>query len=154
MARLARPLTGPTSVELLDPLLLSHHAADEAYRCIRLGSIHVCRRCAAITAGLLAAQVPSISRTLNTFDAAWIALISVPAAAEFVATARLQIAYRPWRVLLFNPMVGLTLAVMVQQWRSDGDTRLAVAVVALTAAVFAATARRNQERRGVSDGVR
>lgn len=97
----------------LRPLWLAHHYAGEADRCVRVGSVHVCRRCLAMFAGFfpaLALLLSPWSDDLQVGDAGLVLGLAALAAIEFVQVVRGQLSYRARRVLVLSPPVGAVLA--------------------------------------------
>ncbi len=84
-------------------LWLAHHWPDEyAERCVRIGSRHVCRRCAALyPLGFLVAVLAAAGHPPwpDSFDPAAIWLLSIPATVAFVGEALGFFRYSPrWQV--------------------------------------------------------
>lgn len=101
------------------PFLLSHHSAEDADRCIRVGSVHLCRRCTALwplCLGLLvvlvAAREPVSS---GPTIAAWLTL----PVAEFIAVHLGWSTYRPWRVWLLSLLASVGAAQLFYRYMVD-----------------------------------
>jgi hypothetical protein len=99
--------------EHLRPVWLSHHSAHEADRCLRIGSAHVCRRCAAMTLGF----VPAVALLLSPWrdglqagDLGLVLALTIVAGIEFAQVATGRAPYSARRVLVLSPFAGMVLA--------------------------------------------
>ena len=132
---------------------LAHHWPDHyGQRCVRLGSRHVCRRCAALyplgflVAVLSAAGYPPWPPSL---DPAAIWLLSIPATVAFVGEAVGAFSYNPrWQVgttLLAAVGFGRALGYeLLDRWSSEFWQPIAVfGGIWFLASVFAATTNKS-----------
>lgn len=106
-------MTATATRRALAPAWLSHHHADEADRCVRVGEFHVCRRCLAMFAGFfpaVALLLSSWSDDLQAGDFGLVLALTVAAGLEFVQVARGRMEYNPRRVLFLSPATGAVLA--------------------------------------------
>ena len=132
------------SARALAPSWLSHHHADEADRCVRVGDRHVCRRCLAMFAGFfpaVALLVSSWSDDLQAGDFGLVLALTLVAGMEFVQVARGKMDYSARRVLVLSPATGAVLAWLGVTGLRDGlgPAHLAFGLLALGAlgALFA-----------------
>jgi hypothetical protein len=97
----------------LHPVWLSHHSAHEADRCVRIGGLHVCRRCLAMFAGFVPALVLLLSPwrdDLQAGDLGLVLALTIAAGLELAQVATGRMAYSARRVLALNPFPGMVLA--------------------------------------------
>ena len=97
----------------LHPVWLSHHSDHEADRCVRVGTVHVCRRCLAMFAGFVPAVALLLSPwrdSLQAGDLGLVLALTIAAGLEFAQVARGQLPYSGRRVLALNPFPGMVLA--------------------------------------------
>jgi hypothetical protein len=126
--------------ESLQPLWLSHHRTCDVSRTMRLGGVHVCRRCLGMFAGF---AVVVVAHGLMAFEAqaadvALVAALSSFAAWDFLQVARGRADYSARRVLVTSPFVGVVLAWLgITGWR-DGLGPAHVAAGALALALLGA----------------
>lgn len=106
-------MTATATRRALGPAWLSHHHADEVDRCVRVGGLHLCRRCLAMFAGFFPAVAllfSSWSDDLQAGDFGLVLALTIAAGLEFVQVARGRMDYNPRRVLLLSPATGAVLA--------------------------------------------
>ena len=106
-------MTATATRRALGPAWLSHHHADEADRCVRVGELHVCRRCLAMFVGFfpaVALLLSSWSDDLQAGDFGLVLALTIAAGLEFVQVARGRMEYSPRRVLFLSPATGAALA--------------------------------------------
>jgi len=121
----------------LHPVWLSHHGEVEADRCLRLGGVHVCRRCAAMLVGFVPAVALLVSpwrHGLQAGDFGLVLALTIAAGLEFAQVARGKLAYSPRRVLALSPFAGMVLA-----WLGVTGVRDGLGPVHLTLAGVAGT---------------
>lgn len=97
----------------LRPVWLSHHYACDRDRCVRVGAVHVCRRCLAMFAGFFPALALLLSPWRDGLQAGDLGLVlafAVVAGLEFVQVVRGRERYSARRVLVLSPPVGAVLA--------------------------------------------
>ncbi len=127
----------------LGPLWLSHHYAADADRCIRVGRLHLCRRCAAMFAGFIPAVVffALVSFEPEVGDIVLVGAMVSVAAYDFVEVVRGRMRYSPRRVLVVMPFVGILLAWLCVTGFREGFTVahlvLGLAALALLGVLFA-----------------
>lgn len=124
-------------VEPFGPVWLSHHYAEDGDRCVRIGRVHVCRRCMAMFAGFVPAMVllaSSWSDDLQIGDIALILGLAAVAGIEFVQVVRRSMPYSARRVLVLSPPVGAVLA-----WLGTTGVRDGLSVVHLVLGATALT---------------
>lgn len=124
----------------LAPQWLSHHHDDEADRCVRVGGVHVCRRCLAMFAGFFPALALLLSPLRQSLEAGDIGLVlglTVIAGMEFVQVVRGRMEYDARRVLLLSPAPGAVLAWLGVTGFADGlgPAHLAFGALGLAALV-------------------
>lgn len=131
-------------VRPLAPVVLSHHFAGEADRCITVGRWHLCRRCTAMFAGFIPAVVVLASSWRDDLQAGDIGLVSaltIVAGLEFLQVIRRRMPYSARRVLALSPAVGASLAWLGVTGMRDGfgvvHVLAGVAAVAVLGALFA-----------------
>ncbi len=106
-------MTERETAAALRPVVLSHHYACDADRCVRIGSVHLCRRCLAAFAGFVPAVVLLLSSwgdDLQAGDQGLVLALTIAAGLEFAKVVRGELAYSARRVLLLSPFVGATVA--------------------------------------------
>ncbi len=87
---------------MIGPVLLAHHPPNQYDRCIRVGGVHVCRRCAVLYPLAFAAAVLSL-RGLHwpaSQDRTWLFLLPLPMTLEFVLERFGALRYRAGRQIL------------------------------------------------------
>ena len=97
----------------LQPVWLSHHSEHEADRCVRIGGVHVCRRCLAMFVGFVPAVALLLSPwrdSLQAGDLGLVLALTIAAGLEFAQVARGQMPYSARRVLVLSPFAGMVLA--------------------------------------------
>jgi len=115
-------------------LWLSHHHPERYDRCVRVGGVHVCRRCLLLwplTYGLIALQILARSPAAHPFDLL-LPLLLLPPVLEFLEVHLGYRTYSPQRTLLLTPVLALALGrllyrSMVMPW---DPTTWAVIIVA------------------------
>lgn len=101
------------------PFLLSHHSVEDAERCLRVGSVHLCRRCTAlwplciaVLIYLAAERAPVAS---GEVIAAWLFL----PVAEFTAVHMGRMSYSAWRVWLLSLIASVGAAQLFYRYMVD-----------------------------------
>ncbi len=116
-------MTATDQRDALAPRWLSHHHADEADRCVRVGERFVCRRCLAMFAGFfpaLALLLSSWSDDLQAGDIGLVLALTLMAGIEFVQVARGRMGYSARRVFVLSPATGIVLAWLGVTGAADG----------------------------------
>ena len=116
-------MTGTTGRRALAPAWLSHHHEDEVERCVRMGGLHVCRRCLAMFAGFfpaVALLASSWNDDLQAGDFGLVLALTIAAGAELVQVARGRMDYSARRVLVLSPATGAVLAWLGVAGMRDG----------------------------------
>ncbi len=110
----------------LEPVWLSHHYACDADRCVRVGRLHVCRRCLAMFAGFIPAVIffALVDFEPEVGDITLVTFMLAVAAYDFVEVVRGRMRYSPKRVLVVMPFVGIVLAWLCISGFHDGFTPL------------------------------
>lgn len=107
----------------LRPLWLSHHYACDADRCLHVGSVPVCRRCAGIFVGFVPVLIwltVTGTGSVETGDAVLALGLTLVAGWEFLQVARRRMRYDPRRVLLLSPAIGAVEAWLAVTGARDG----------------------------------
>lgn len=106
----------------LGPLWLSHHYACDADRCVAVGEVHVCRRCAAMFAGFFPALflLSFGGYVAQAGDYGLVLAMVAFAGYEFVQVVRGRMGYSARRVLVVSPFVGVVLAWLGASGFRDG----------------------------------
>ena len=100
------------------PIWLSHHWPDHYDRCVRMGRLHVCRRCLVLYPAIVVSAVLAV--VFDVGDAAWWApwLLPLPLAIDWTGEHLGRLRYSPWRqvvcTLLAAPGFGVALAVHIE----------------------------------------
>ena len=101
------------------PFFLSHHHSEDSERCVRLGSVHFCRRCIALwpicfvgVAYLIGQQQEPAA---GTVIAGWLALPVL----EFVAVHTGKLSYSPRRVWIFSTFAAFGSAHLFHRYLLD-----------------------------------
>lgn len=135
----------------LHPVWLSHHSAHEADRCVRVGGVHVCRRCLAIFVGFVPAVALLLSPwrdSLQAGDVGLVLALTIAAGLEFAQVARGQMAYSARRVLVLNPFAGMVLAWLGVTGVRDGFTPLHFVLTGVAGALLALLVGRSRTHHG------
>ncbi|WP_436793296.1 hypothetical protein [Actinospongicola halichondriae] len=146
-------MTGSDRRDALAPRWLSHHHADEADRCVRVGDRFVCRRCLAMFAGFfpaLALLLSSWSDDLQAGDIGLVLALTLVAGIEFVQVARRRMDYSARRVLVLSPAAGAVLAWLGVTGMKDGLGTAHLAFGALAFGVLLALFRFGAVERSTS----
>ncbi len=124
-----------------DRMWLAHHDADHAERCLHVGGVAVCRRCAVLyplaVLSAIAVLVVDPSETLLV-AAMW--LLPVPMVIDWVAEHLGRVGYSPLRQMVVTAIGAPALGVAVAVHAIAPFSLAAVAPVALWGSVCAATA--------------
>ena len=118
----------------MKPIWLSHHRAEDAVRCVRVGPLPVCRRCLATWPLASALIVAGISGRLPPARDLELAIWLVPALAEYVAVHSGALNYRPGRTWVFGLCLGTGLGRLFHRYLLEpGDPMVwtALGLVAL-----------------------
>jgi len=101
----------PPAEDTDSPLWLSHHRPENYDRCVRFGSVHVCRRCLFLypTAFVVAALALAGAWWSDAFDPYLIVLLPLPAVVEFCLEQLGKIGYNQVRQVAFTLLFGLAL---------------------------------------------
>lgn len=135
----------------LRPVWLSHHAAHEADRCVRVGRAHVCRRCLAMTVGFVPAVVLLLSPwrdDLQAGDFGLVLALTLVAGLEFAQVARGQLPYSARRVVGLSPFVGMALAWLGVTGVRDGLGPVHVVLAGTAGALLALVVVRSRTQHG------
>ncbi|MEC7242658.1 MAG: hypothetical protein VXW32_15610 [Myxococcota bacterium] len=124
------------------PLFLSHHSAEDADRCLQVGSVHLCRRCTAlwpfciaVLVYLIVTRAPVAS---GTAIAAWLAA----PVAEFTAVHLGWLKYSIGRVWVLSLAAGMGAALLFYRYMLDPSDKtpwllaMAFGLPAAAAAVY------------------
>lgn len=135
----------------LHPVWLSHHSADEADRCVRIGGAHVCRRCLAMFAGFVPAVVLLLSPwrdDLQAGDLGLVLALTITAGLELAQVARGRMAYSARRVLVLSPFPGMVLAWLGVTGVRDGLGPVHFVLSGVAGALLALLVVRSRTHRG------
>ncbi len=139
------------STSHLQPVWLSHHSDPEADRCVRVGGVHVCRRCLAMFAGFVPAVVLLLSPwrdDLQAGDFGLVLALTITAGLEFAQVARGQMAYSARRVLGLSPFVGMVLAWLGVTGVRDGPGPVHFVLAGVAGALLALLLVRSRTQHG------
>jgi hypothetical protein len=131
-------------------LLLSHHRPDEYDRCFKIGSRHVCRRCAVLYPVAFAVAAASLAGL--HWPAAWdkslLMLLPLPVTLEFLLERFGGLSYRAGRQMLLTLIAAPALGRGFARYLLHPDDRLFWKMVLLFggSALFALVAGRNIKR--------
>jgi len=92
-------------------LWLSHHHPDQHHRCVRVGRVHICRRCLLLwplAYGLIALQVAARAPATHPFDLL-LPLFLLPPVLEFLEVHTGLRPYSAPRTWLLTPFLALAV---------------------------------------------
>lgn len=118
---------------------------------MRVGGVHVCRRCLAIFVGFVPAVALLLSPwrdSLQAGDVGLVLALTIAAGLEFAQVARGQMAYSARRVLVLNPFAGMVLAWLGVTGVRDGLTPLHFVLTGVAGALLALLVVRSRTHHG------
>ena len=98
------------------PFLLSHHSHEDADRCVRVGKVHLCRRCTALWPLCFLVLVYLIAERKPLASGEHIAAWLVIPVAEFIAVHLGWSAYKAWRVWICSVLAGIGAALLFHRY--------------------------------------
>ena len=103
------------------PLWLSHHPPDQYERCLRVGRLHVCRRCTLLYPLAFAVTAAALltGSELTTGAAVAVVVLPVPCVVEFCLEQTGRIAYRPARQLATTAGLAVGLGIGFARYLRD-----------------------------------
>ena len=115
----------------VSPLYLAHHEPRDYDRCVRVGSVHLCRRCLLlwpITFAVLALALAGI-RWPTALDVPILIAVPIPATFEFVLEHWGLLPYRPSLELLVTPPLAAAIGIGLHRYLFHPDDNLFWGVV-------------------------
>src|SRR3954447_13756943 len=104
------PPGAPARPDRITPMWLAHHYPEDYDRCLRVGRRHVCRRCAVLYPIAFVTLVATAGwHPPEGVDLVLVALLPLPALAEFVLEHVGVVHYAPARLVALTVPLGLGL---------------------------------------------